>query len=215
MRDVVVAVRVIGVVPVHPLAEPDGLFGDRCSAAVYARAARTRELVDAVRFDVALAVQVELALHLDLDPQPLAVEPVLPALVESLHRLVALVEFLIGASPGVVDAHRLDVRRDRAVDEGVPRAAGVLLSQRLKAPVALPQLEHAVLELRKVERRPHRRESRFLVRRGHALLRSRPCRANKNAVPLPGRRVPWYHPSWHACARPLIASLTEWLSGRV
>src|SRR5687767_5593333 len=170
MRDVVVAVRVIGVVPVHPLAEPDGLFGDRCSAAVYARAARTRELVDAVRFDVALAVQVELALHLHLDPQPLAVEPVLPALVESLHRLVALVEILVGASPGVMDAHRLDVRRDRAVDEGIPRPAGVLFPQRVEAPVALPQLEHAVLEFRKVERRPHGRESRLLVRRGHALL---------------------------------------------
>src|SRR5688500_19211500 len=73
VRDVVVAVRVIGVVPVHPLAQPDGLFGDRCGAAVDARAARTRESVDAVRLYVALAIQVALALHLHLHPPPPAV----------------------------------------------------------------------------------------------------------------------------------------------
>src|SRR6185436_14232904 len=151
VRDVVVAVRVIGVVPVHPLPEPDGLLGDRGSAAVDARAARTRELVDAVRLDVALAVQVELPLHLHLDPQSLAVEPVLPALVESLHRLVPNVEVLIRASPGVVDAHRLDVGRDRAVDERVPRATGVPLPQLLEAAVALPQIEHTVLDLRQIK----------------------------------------------------------------
>src|SRR5688572_2552916 len=99
VRDVVVAVRVVGVVPIHPLAEPDGLLGDRCGAAVDPRAARARELVDAVRLDVALAVQVELALYLHLDPESLAVEPVLPALIESLHRLIALVEILVRASP--------------------------------------------------------------------------------------------------------------------
>ena len=68
VRDVAVAVRVIGVVPVHPLAEPDGLLRDRGGAAVDAGAARARELVDPVGLDIALAVQVELALDLDLHP---------------------------------------------------------------------------------------------------------------------------------------------------
>ncbi len=122
-------------------------------------------LVDAVGLDVALAVEVELALDLDLDPQALAVEAVLPALVEALHRLVSLVEILVGASPRVVDAHRLDVRGDRSVDERIARAPGVLLPQRVEGLLALPQVEHAVLELGQIEARAHRGEARFLVRR--------------------------------------------------
>ena len=55
-------------------------------------------------------------LDVDLNPQPLAVETVLPALVFAQHRLIALVQILVGAPPGVVDAHRV-VGRDRAVDE--------------------------------------------------------------------------------------------------
>src|SRR5581483_7436555 len=161
VRDVVVAVRVIGVVPVHPLAEADRLLRDRRGAPVDAGAARTREPVDPVRLDVALAVQVQLPLDLHLDPEALAVEAVLVALVESLHRLVALVEVLVGASPGVVNAHGLDVRGDRSIDERVARSAGVLLPQRVEGPLALPQVEHAVLELGEIEARPHRRESRL------------------------------------------------------
>src|SRR6266513_1291378 len=129
------------------------------------RSTRARELVDAVGLDVPLAVQVELALDLHFHPQALAVEPVLPALVEALHRLVALVEVLIRAAPRVMDAHRLDVGGDRSVDERVPRPAGVLAAQRLEALLALPQVEHAVLELRQVESRSDRCESRFLLRR--------------------------------------------------
>src|SRR5438045_9775709 len=101
---VVVGVRVVGVLPVHPLTQADGLLGDRRGAPIDARATRTRELVDAVGLDVPLAVQIELALDLHFHPQALAVEPVLPALVEALHRLVALDEVLIRAAPRLMDA---------------------------------------------------------------------------------------------------------------
>ena len=44
---------------------------------------RARELGEAVLLDLALRVQPELALDPDLDPEPLAVEAVLVALVEA------------------------------------------------------------------------------------------------------------------------------------
>src|SRR2546428_2389969 len=191
MRDVVVGVRVIGVVRVHPLTEADGLLRDRGSAAVDASATRARELVDAVGLDVALAVEVELALDLHLHPQALAVEAVLPALVEALHRLVTLVEVFVGAAPRVMDAHRLDVRGDGSVDERVTRRARVLLAQHLEARLALPQVEHPVLELGQIEPRPDRCESHLLLRRH---LRSF-SRKTKRRPDISGRRKPWYHPS--------------------
>ena len=86
------------------------------------------ELGDAVGLDVALALEPEVALDVDLDPQALAVEPVLPALVLAEHRVVALEDVLVGPAPGVVDAHRV-VGRDRAVEEAPARPAGVLGAQ--------------------------------------------------------------------------------------
>jgi hypothetical protein len=50
--------------------------------------------------------------------RPLAVEAVLVALPLAEHGVVALVEVLVGAAPGVVDAHRV-VRGDRPVQEAV------------------------------------------------------------------------------------------------
>src|SRR4029077_6408341 len=162
VRDVVVGVRVVRVVPVHPLTEADGLLRDRLSGAIDARAARVGEPADAVRLDVPLAVQVQLALDLHLDPEALAVEAVLVALVLAEHGVVALIDVLVRARPPVVDAHGLDVGRDRAVIEGIVRVSGVLLPQHVEAALALPQLEHAMLELGQVDARPDRREFRLL-----------------------------------------------------
>ena len=62
-------------------------------------------------------------LDADLDPEPLAVEAVLVALVEALERLVALEDVLQRAAPGRVDAERDLVRRHRPVDERERRPA--------------------------------------------------------------------------------------------
>src|SRR5699024_8639373 len=78
--------------------------------------AQLDEAVDPELLDLALVVEPELSLDLDLDPQPLAVEPVLMTLPLPEHRVVALVEVLVRAAPGVVHAHRV-VRGDRSVDE--------------------------------------------------------------------------------------------------
>ena len=89
-------------------------------------------------------VKPEVALDVDLDPQALAVEPVLVALVLAEHRVEALVEVLVGAAPGVMDAHRV-VGRDRAVEEAPPRTAGVLGAQPRERPTLAPQIQDLVL----------------------------------------------------------------------
>ncbi len=74
---------------------------------------------DPERLDLLLVVEAELPLDLDLDPEALAVEAVLVPLPLPEHGVVALVEVLVGAAPGVVHAHRV-VGRDRPVDEAEP-----------------------------------------------------------------------------------------------
>src|SRR5215471_20128334 len=91
-------------------------------------AALPGELVEPVLLDLALRVEAELALDRDLDPEPLAVEAVLVALVEAAEGLVALEDVLQRPAPGGVDGERL-VRRDRAVDERPAGAAAIPLTQ--------------------------------------------------------------------------------------
>ena len=92
--DVRVGERVVVVVPVHPLAEPLRLLGLHLGEARDALLAALRELGEPVLLDLALRVQAELLLDLDLDPEALAVEAVLVALVEAAERLVALEDVL-------------------------------------------------------------------------------------------------------------------------
>ena len=80
--DVRVGERVVVVVPVHPAAEAPVLLGDHLGELGDALPAALGELGEAVLLDVALRVQAERLLDLDLDPEPLAVEAVLVALVE-------------------------------------------------------------------------------------------------------------------------------------
>ena len=105
------------------------------------------ELGEAVFLDLALRVEPERLLDLDLDPEALAVEAVLVALVEAAQRLVALEDVLERPPPGVVHAHRV-VRGDRAVDEAEALAASVLLPQLLERPLFVPAGEHLPLERR-------------------------------------------------------------------
>jgi thioredoxin 1 len=70
---------------------------------VDALAAAPGELGEPVLLDLALRVEPERLLDLDLDPEALAVEPVLVALLEAAKRLVALEQVLQRPPPGVVD----------------------------------------------------------------------------------------------------------------
>src|SRR5205823_7954088 len=143
--DVRVAEGEVVVAPVHPLPEPLRAARQLRRRAHDHVAATARELLEPELLDLALRVEPELALDADLDPEPLAVEAVLIALVEAAERLVALEDVLQRAAPGGVDGERL-VRGHRAVDERPAGAAPILLAQLLERPLPLPALEHLELE---------------------------------------------------------------------
>jgi hypothetical protein len=144
--DVRVGHREVRPLPVHPLAEPLGLPGLHARVLGDAIAAGAHEALQAVRLDVAFRVQAERLLDLDLDPQALAVEPVLVAQLLAEAGVVALEQVLQRAAPRVVGAHRV-VRGDRPVEERERRPAGAQLAQLLERALALPAIEDPVLEL--------------------------------------------------------------------
>ena len=105
---------------------------------------------DAVTFDVAFGFEAEFFFDFDFDPEALAIEPVLIAELVPGHRLVALKEIFIGASPGVMHAHGI-VGGDRAVEKRPCWFALIFLDKFLKALLALPEFEYLALHLRKVD----------------------------------------------------------------
>ena len=164
--DVGVGKRQVVVAPVHPLAEALRLPRHHADEAGDPLLTTLGELGEAVVLDVALRVEPELLLDLDLDPEALAIEAVLVALVEAARGFVALEDVLQRAAPGMVDAHRV-VRRDRPVEEAEARAAAVLLAQpvedaRLVPPVEDPVLERGMIGLlgQRNERLRHATDSR-------------------------------------------------------
>ena len=111
------------------------------------------ELGEAVLLDLALGVQAERLLDLDLDPEALAVEAVLVALILAEQGLVALEDVLQRPAPGMVDGHRV-VRGHRPVDEGEPRAAGVQLPEPVERPLGLPPFEDDTFQGRMIREQP-------------------------------------------------------------
>ncbi len=143
--DVRVAEREVVVSPVHPLTETlRGARDLRCRRDDEL-AALARKRFEAVLLDLPLRVEPEAALDADLDPEPLAVEAVLVALVEAPERLIALEDVLQRPAPGVVDAERL-VRRHGAVEEREARPAAVSLAQQPEGTLSLPPRENLLLE---------------------------------------------------------------------
>ena len=134
------------VAPVHPLAQPDRSLGQRARRLHDDVPAAAGELGQAVLLDLPLRVEPERTLHPDLDPEALAVEPVLVALMVAAKRFVALEDVLQRPPPGGVDAEDHPVRRHGPVDEAELRPAGVELTQLLECALALPELEDLELE---------------------------------------------------------------------
>ena len=161
---VLVRHRMVRVVPVHPVAEPDRLLGLDVREPPDALLAEIDELIDAELLDVGLGGHAEVFLDVDLDPQALPVEAVLVALLEALHGLVALEEVLVGAAPSVVDAHGV-VCRDGAVHEGEAFAGAVVANEVLLDDAALvPPGEQVLLHLDEIYFRRHRLEHfKFLL----------------------------------------------------
>ena len=157
--DVRVAEGEVVAAPVHPLAEPLAAARQRCGRADDDVAAFPRELLEPVLLDLTLRVQAELALDPHLDPETLAVEPVLVALVEAAEALVALEHVLQRAAPRGVHAERGPVRRHRPVDEGPAFVAPISIAELREGLLALPDLQNLQLERMMIgfvrERREH------------------------------------------------------------
>ena len=144
--DVRVAEGEVVVAPVHPLPEADRALGQRARGLDDDIPAPAGELGEAELLDLLLRVEPELPLDADLDPEALAVEAVLVALVVAAQRLVALEDVLQRPPPGRVDSEHHPVRGHRAVDEAEPGAAPVLLPEAFERLLALPELEDLELE---------------------------------------------------------------------
>ncbi len=143
---VLVRHRVVGVVPIHPVTEPDGLLRLDGGELADALLALLDEPGDSVLLDVALALEAQLLFHLDLDPEALAVEAVLIALLMAGHGVVAQVDVLVRAAPGVVHLHGV-VGRDGAVQEGPAGLALVLAPQLVEDAALVPEPQHLMLDV--------------------------------------------------------------------
>jgi hypothetical protein len=143
---ILVREREVGVVPVHPVAEPLALLADHAGVVIDALFTLIHELGDTIVLDLALVGEAQLLLDRDLDPQALAIETLLPAQLLAEHSVVAIVEVFIGATPGVVDAHRV-VGGDRPVEKRPLRAAVSPRAQLLERPRLGPEAQDFVLEL--------------------------------------------------------------------
>jgi hypothetical protein len=143
--DVGVGKRVIVGAPIHPLAKPDRPGGQLGRRPLHDLPASGRERLEAVLLDLALGVQAEFALNPDLDPQSLAVEAVLVALVEPAHRLIALEDILERAPPRGMHAQHL-VRRDRPIDKAEPRPAHVPRPELAEDVLDSPELENRTFQ---------------------------------------------------------------------
>ena len=144
--DVLVRVREVRVVPIHPLPEARGLLGDDLCVLIHALAARAREVVEPEGLDVGLALEAERPLDLHLDPQTLAVETVLVPAALTLHRVEADDSVLQRATPRVVHAHGI-VRGDRAVEEPEFGRVGAELTEAFEGLRLVPTLQDSRLHL--------------------------------------------------------------------
>ncbi len=114
---VLIGHRVIRIVPVHPIAQPDRLIGDPLGELPDALFAAIDELGNAIRFDIALALESEFLFDLDLHPESLAVEAILVSLFLAEHGVEALEEILVGTTPTMMHTHRV-VGGNRSIDKG-------------------------------------------------------------------------------------------------
>ncbi len=160
--DVVVGMCVVAIVPAHPLAEPDRLLRNNVGEFLNSSATLPGKLGQPVGFNLTLGVEAQLFLYFDLDPEALAIEAILPALIESPHGMISLEDVLVGPSPGVVHAHGV-VGRNRTIDEREYGVAAQLLLELLERPNLIPEFKDLVLESREIDAARYRLVHRFSV----------------------------------------------------
>ena len=134
----------LGIVPVHPVAQADGLCGLHGGVAQHPLLAAAHEAGHAVLLDVLLGAEAQIPLHLHLHPEALAVEAVLVAGAMAAHHLVAVEDVFVRAAPAVVHAHGV-VGSDGAVYERPRRRVRAQRHQLVEGLGLLPEAQHVVL----------------------------------------------------------------------
>ncbi len=139
-----------GVVPIHPHPQADGLLGLHGGEVEHALFAQHDERRQAVFLDVFFRFETEVFLDVDLHPQALAIEAVLPALVVAGHGTIALKQILVRAAPRVMHAHRV-VGGDGAIHER-PRLVALRAqpAQLIERIGVLPPLQRRALHVGEV-----------------------------------------------------------------
>ena len=135
----------VGVVHVDPVAHARRQLGEGVGVPGDGLAAAGVELGDAVVLDVLLAVEAQLALHGELDGQPVAVPSGLARHVVPAHRAEAREDVLEDAGLDVVGAGHAVGGRRPLVEDPLGAALGLLegTGEDLVVP---PEVEHGVLE---------------------------------------------------------------------
>ncbi len=107
---------IVVITPIHPVTKADRLFRLSFRERKDPFFTLFNERGDAICFDIALVLHAKIFFDLDLNPESLAIEAILIALLVALHGLKALIQIFIGSSPRVVNTHRV-VRGDRTIQE--------------------------------------------------------------------------------------------------
>ena len=140
--------QLAGVIPFHPVTEPDRLLGLNCRVLQHSTFAFMDELVDPELFDFALGSQSQLLFDFHFNPQALAVESVLVAKIATVHCPVTLERVFVGASPCMMDPHRI-VGRDWPIQETPGRLASNLIPQFPEDRAFAPELQDFVFPANK------------------------------------------------------------------
>ncbi len=150
--DIVVVVGDVGVFHVRPEADALGHILPHTLVFPDGFLALLDERLDAVGFDLILAVQPQLLFNLQLDRQAVRVPAGLAGDRLALHRLIARNQILDGARLDMADV-RLAVGRGRAVVERKDVAALAQINGFLKDLILLPEFEHFLFTAEKIQRR--------------------------------------------------------------
>src|SRR5579859_339140 len=144
----------LGIVPIAPIPQADGLFRLARGIRQHAFFARAHELLNTEFANFAFRLEPHALLDFDLYPQSLAIESVLVAQRAAAHSVVALVHVLKRAAPSVMHAHGI-ICGDRPVKKRPARPAHILPPELLKNPFLLPEAQNLSLHRRKIRHSRH------------------------------------------------------------
>ncbi len=134
-----ICVCIVRVIPIHPLAEPFGLFGNNPRKALNSVNAFTGKFRHAVLLNIPLADEAELFFNFDFNPKALGIKTVLASAGIALHSFVSYKNILKAPAPCMVNAHGI-VGGYGAVQKTEPGIVLIFLTKHFKTVVLFPEL---------------------------------------------------------------------------